>query len=332
MRVPSLRAGDERVRFLRQSTEDPLAHDGPNVIHNLGRSPKKISSMYVYDERGTRLYEQQCRTPEYYLWRVEAQLLRAHAREIVELCERVPIVEFGAGTCEKTRFLLAEYARRRGRTDFYPIDLNVETLLLAAHRLASDYPHLWIHCVGATYHDALRILPQSPRGRLILFLGSALGNLETAEIDDLLASLFRHSVSGDYVLLGADLDKDPTLIERAYNDAAGYGAQSTLNMLCHVNRRYGGDFALEQFRYRSAYDAAAKRNEVHIESLVPQRVTLAGLGVTIAFGRLEPIEAEIMWKFDPEDLGAMWDRAGFSMARRWIDPIYRYGLFLLRRR
>ncbi len=332
MRLPSLRAGDERVRFLRRSAEDPLSHDGPNVIRNLRRSPKKIASLYVYDERGTRLYEQQCKTPEYYLRRVEAQLLRAHAREIVELCGLLPIVELGAGTAEKTGLLLAEYARRGTRCDYYPVDLDTETLLGAAHRLAADFPHLWVHCVGASYREALPMLPAFPRGQLFLFLGSAFGNLENLEIDDLLSHLFRHSAAGDYVLLAADLEKDAASIERAYHDSAGYGAQSTLNMLSHLNRRYGGNFRVEQFGYRSVYDATAKRNEVHIESLTDQTVTLAQLGFTVTFVRSELIEAEVMWKFDPDDLGAMWARAGFTMARRWIDPVFRYGLFLLRRR
>jgi uncharacterized SAM-dependent methyltransferase len=147
----------------------------------------------------------------------------------------------------------------------------------------------------------------------------------------LLRELVLNSSPGDYLLVGADLDKDPAIINRAYNDSAGIGAQSTLNMLRHLNRRYRGDFVLDRFRYRSQYDPCAKRNEVKIESLVDQTVTLADLGFTVSFGATESIDAEVMWKFDPDVLGAILGRAGLVVIARWIDPVYRYGLFLSRR-
>lgn len=332
MRSQSLQAKTAtRVRFLVRSAEDPLLHDGPNVIRNLSKSPKTISSMYVYDKRGTELFERQCNTPEYYLRRVEAQLLRSHAGEIVERCGLIPIVELGAGTAEKTRTLLMEYQERGARCDYFPIDVDTETLAEAAYKLTSAFPRLFVHCLGTTYRKGLRALAAYPERKLFLFLGSSIGNMELQEIDDLLSELFRNSSQGDYLLLGADLDKDPAIINRAYNDSAGYGPRSTLNMLRHLNRRYGGNFVLDRFRYRSQYDPRAKRNEVSIESLVDQTVMLAGLDFTVSFGEMELIDAEVMWKFDPEALVALLERAGLSMVQRWIEPTYRYGLFLLRR-
>jgi L-histidine N-alpha-methyltransferase len=321
---------DSRIRYLVRSTQDPLAQDGPNVVFNLTRSPKRISSVYVYDKRGTELFERQCGTPEYYLRRVESQLLNRYAGDIVELCGFLPIVELGAGTAEKTRSLLAEYARSGVRCDYFPIDVDTETLSESMGMLVSAFPMLHVHCLGTTYHEGLRALPPCPQGRLFMFLGSSLGNMEWQEIDGLLSQLFDSGAPGDYLLLGADLDKDPAIIDKAYNDSAGYGPRSTLNVLDHLNRRYGGNFVTDNFRYRSHYDSRMKRNEVRIESLVDQTVTLAALGITVSFGAAELIDAEVMWKFDPEELGAVLDRAGFSMVRRWIEPTYRYGLFLLR--
>jgi dimethylhistidine N-methyltransferase len=321
---------DTRIRHLVMSSEDPLAHDGPNVVFNLTQSPKKISSVYVYDKRGTELFEQQCRTPDYYLRRVESQLLSWYARDIVELCGFLPIVELGSGTSEKTRILLTEYAKRGMRCDYFPIDVDSETLSCAAQELVSTFPLLFVHCLGATYYKGLRALQRCPGTRLFMFLGSSLGNMEWQEIGDLLRELFDSGRRGDYFLLGADLDKDPAIIDRAYNDSAGYGPRSTLNMLDHLNRRYGGNFVVDNFRYRSKYDSRMKRNEVRIESLVDQTVTLSALGITVSFGAAELIDAEVMWKFDPDELDSVLDRAGFSMARRWIEPTYRYGLFLLR--
>jgi uncharacterized SAM-dependent methyltransferase len=163
-----------------------------------------------------------------------------------------------------------------------------------------------------------------------MFLGSSLGNMDRQEIDGLLSQLFGSGVQGDYLLLGADLDKDPAVIDRAYNDSAGYGARSTLNVLDHLNRRYRGNFVADKFRYRSRYDSRMRKNEVRIESLVDQTVTLAALGATVSFGARELIDAEVMWKFDPEEFDSLLNHAGFSMLRRWIEPTYRYGLFLFR--
>jgi len=307
-----------------------LAHDGPNVAFNLTRTPKRISSVYVYDKKGTELFERQCGTPEYYLRRVESQLLNWYAGDIIGLCGFLPIVELGAGTSEKTRILLAEYAKHGIRCDYFPIDVDAETLSHSVQELVSTFPFLFVHCLGTTYQKGLRALPPCPGARLFMFLGSSLGNMERQEIDDLLSQLFDNGARGDYLLLGADLDKDPAIIDRAYNDSAGYGPRSTLNMLDHLNRRYGGNFVTENFRYRSKYDSRMKRNEVRLESLVDQTVTLAALGITVSFGAAELVDAEVMWKFDPEEVGSVLDRAGFSMVRRWIEPTYRYGLFLLR--
>jgi L-histidine N-alpha-methyltransferase len=321
---------DRRIRHLVMSSDDPLAQDGPNVVFNLTRSPKRISPVYVYDKRGTELFERQCGTPDYYLRRVESQLLNWYTGDIVGLCGFLPIIELGAGTSKKTRVLLAEYAKRGMRCDYFPIDIDTETLSHSAQELVSTFPLLFVHCLGTTYHKGLRALPPCPGSRLFMFLGSSLGNMEWREIGGLLSELFDGGRRGDYFLLGADLDKDPAIIDRAYNDSAGYGPRSTLNMLDHLNRRYGGNFITDNFRYRSKYDSCVKRNEVRIESLVDQTVTLSALGITVSFGAAELIDAEVMWKFDPEELGSLLDRAGFSMERRWIEPIYRYGLFLLR--
>jgi uncharacterized SAM-dependent methyltransferase len=223
---------------------------------------------------------------------------------------------------------LAEYARRALRCDYFPIDVDTETLAETARTLIAAFPFLFVRCLGATYEKGLSALPPSSDPRLFMFLGSSLGNMERLEIDGLLLQLFAHGAPGDYLLLGADLDKDPAVIDRAYNDSAGFGPRSTLNMLDHLNYRYAGNFVAENFRYRSKYDSLMKRNDVRIESLVDQTVTLASLNFTVSFGAAELIDAEIMWKFDPDELGEILDRSGFSPVRRWIDPVYRYGLFL----
>jgi L-histidine N-alpha-methyltransferase len=291
-----------------------------------------VSPLYVYDKRGTELFELQCRTPEYYLRRVEAALLREHAAEIVDHCGFVPIVELGAGTADKTRILLGEYEAEDVPCDYYPIDVDTETLSEAADRLVAAFPHLVVHCLGTTYQDGLRALPPLSGPRLYLFLGSSIGNMEWQEIVEFLAELYSNMPQGSFFLVGADLDKDPATINQAYNDAAGHGPRSTLNILAHLNWRYGSDFALECFRYQSHYNATLKRNEVQIESVIDQIVTLSTLDFQVAFAAGERIDAEIMWKFDPDAFMWLLQGAGFSLARRWIQEVYQYGLFLFVRR
>ncbi len=329
MRLDSSQAmTNGRISYLARSAGDPLAEDAPNVIRNFTRSPKRISPLYVYDKRGTELFERQCGTPEYYLRRVESQLLNRNAGDIAALCGFPPIVELGAGTAEKTRILLAQYAGRALRCDYFPIDVDMESLAETARKLVSAFPFLFVHCLGATYEKGLSALPPRSGPRMFMFLGSSLGNMERHEIDGLLLQLFERGAPGDYLLLGADLDKDPAIIDRAYNDSAGFGPRSTLNMLHHLNRRYAGNFVMDRFRYRSNYDSFAKRNDVRIESLVDQTVTLASLSFKVSFAAAELINAEIMWKFDPDELAETLECAGFSLMRRWIEPVYRYGLFL----
>jgi L-histidine Nalpha-methyltransferase len=326
----SRNTANRRIEYLARSTEDPLMQDSPNVIFNLCCSPKRISSVYIYDKRGTELFEQQCGTPEYYLRRAESRLLACYSRDILGLCGFLPIVELGAGTAEKTRTFLTEYAKSGVPCDYYPIDVDTETLTEAARRLVSAFPRLFVHCLGTTYQEGLRSLPPCSGPRLFMFLGSSLGNMEWREIEALLLHIFHCSKRGDHFLLGADLDKDPAIINRAYNDASGYGSRSTLNMLHHLNRRYSANFVTSNFRYRSQYDPGLRRNDVRIESLTNQKVTLASLNFSVSFDAAELIDAEIMWKFDPDELTALLNRAGFSMTCRWIEPEYRYGLFLFR--
>jgi L-histidine Nalpha-methyltransferase len=321
----------KRVHFLLQDMRDPLADDGPNVIRDLSREPKRISCVYVYDRTGTELFERQCQTPEYYLRRAESALLQAHAGDMLSRCGYPPLVELGAGTAQKTRILLTHYASRGLRCDYYPIDVDVETLAEAAQALTRDYLRLEVHCLGGRYEEALPALPASPQSRLFLFLGSSLGNMPLREMEQLLELMFAHSTTGDYLLVGADLHKDAAIIDRAYNDAEGVGARSTLNMLEHLNWRYGGDFRLEHFAYRSKYDAAAHCNRVHIESLKAQSVQLRTLRHRIDFAAAERIEAELMWKFTPPELVDLFARAGFTAVQEWIEPLYGYGIFLFRR-
>jgi L-histidine Nalpha-methyltransferase len=329
--APSLETmASKRIRYLIRSTDDPLANDLPNVIQNLSKSPKKISSVYVYDKTGTALFERQCATPEYYLRRAELRLLGRCAAQIMSTCRTSSIVELGAGTAEKTCVLLAESAKRGLRCDYFPIDVDIETLGESAERLVSEFPSLFVHCLGTTYQAALRSLPPRTGARLFLFLGSSLGNMEWPEIDSLLSQLFDGSAPGDYLLLGADLDKESAVIDQAYNDSAGYGPRSTLNMLDHLNRRYGGNFVMSNFRYRSKYDPRARRNEVRIESLVNQTVTLTAAGFAVSLAAGELIDAEVMLKFEPGEVEAAVERAGFGLVQRWIEPLYQYGLFLFR--
>src|SRR5258708_13110615 len=140
------------------------------------------------------------------------------------------------------------------RCEYFPIDVDTETLSHSAQELASAFPLLFVHCLGATYHKGLRALPPYPGARLFVFLGSSLGNMEWQEIDDLLSELFGSGTRGDYFFLVADLDKDPAIIDRPYNDSAGYGPRSALKLVDHLTRTYLDKFLTETFPSPSKYD------------------------------------------------------------------------------
>jgi dimethylhistidine N-methyltransferase len=303
-------ADAERERFL----ED--AHAG------LCSRPKTLPCKYFYDAEGSKLFEQICALPEYYPTRTELSILRAHAGEMAAcLGAGALVVEYGSGSSTKTRLLLDRLARPAA---YVPIDVSREHLHEAALALRLDYPALEVLPVCADFTATVRLprTRRSPRRRAVYFPGSTIGNFEPAAAIALMAGVARLVGPRGAFLVGVDLRKDPRLLERAYDDAAGVTAAFNRNLLARMNRELGTDFDLDRFAHRAVWASAPGRIEMHLVSTAAQVVRVGD--VPIRFARGETICTEHSHKYTLPGFAGLARRAGLAVRRVWTDPA---GLF-----
>lgn len=304
-----------------------LRHDGrtppasgllETVQRGLRAQPKRLPSWLFYDAQGSALFERICEQPEYYLTRCEIALMQAHAASIADtLGVDVRLVEYGSGSAIKTRLLLEHLA---SPVSYVPVEISPGPLQESVQRLQARFAQLPVQPLCADFTRALRlpIPPRAPRRTVLYFPGSTIGNFATREAVALLRKMRTEMGENGGILLGVDLKKDPTLIEAAYNDAAGVTARFTLNMLARLNRELGSDFDLGNFRHRAHYNALAGRIET---SLVSQRAQQVRLGrIQVPFGEGEAIRVEISCKYSLEDVAALAGKAGLEVLRVWLDP------------
>ncbi len=319
-----------RLSILEVSRPQDLDDDGSALIAGLTAEPKTIPCRYFYDDEGSRLFELLCAQPEYYLSRCETAILKRYSAEIAALTGCCDLVELGSGTARKTRLLLEAYRRAGCAARFVPIDVNRHVIECAARALHATFPDLEILGLVGTYEQGLRNLPSPAGRRLVLFLGSTIGNLDEAALDGLLASVRASGQPGDYFLVGADLDKPSADLEAAYNDAAGVAARSNLNVLQHLNRRFGADFDLSKFRHVAFHNREKLRAEAHLHSLADQTVNLGDLGLTVHICEGETVCTEIMRKFEFAEFVHRVETAGYEFCQAWFDDNRWFSLSLFR--
>jgi dimethylhistidine N-methyltransferase len=289
-----------------------------DVAMGLRQAQKAIPPKYFYDQRGSLLFEQICRQPEYYLTRTEAALLRTHAANILDEVGECTIVELGSGSAVKTRLLLNECQQRHYRMHYVPIDISASMLEIAARGLMVEYPRLSIDALAADYLDGLTALPTS-QGRLVLFLGSNLGNFTPTEQAQLFAHLASVLQVGDHFLLGLDLRKPLDIVEPAYNDAAGVTAAFNLNLLRRMNRELRANFDLSSFSHLAFYNQRLHQIEMHLRSEQEQEVMIGDLDLQVSFRLGETMHTEISRKFDPAEIRVQLALYGFEPRARWTD-------------
>jgi L-histidine N-alpha-methyltransferase len=297
------------------------------VLAGLAQRPRTLPSKYFYDARGSALFEQITRQPEYYLTRTELALLE---RELPAIAQQVGaqarVVEYGSGSGRKTRLLLRALPEVVAYT---PIEISRAALVASIHALAGDFPALEMLPVCADFTDAVALpQPQQPARRTLLFFpGSTLGNFTDGEAVRLLRGMHRTMGATGLALVGIDLVKEPARIEAAYNDAAGITAAFTLNLLERLNREIGSDFALDRFRHRARYDPLHERIQTELVSEVAQRVQVAGQRFDFAAG--EPIQVEYSHKYSDARFAALAAAAGLRVVAHWTAQPCSYGLRLL---
>lgn len=302
-----------------------------DVRAGLTAEPKSLPPKWFYDARGSQLFEEITRLPEYYQTRAESSILRAHAAEMAVLAGADTLVELGSGTSEKTRLLLDAMGAAGTLTRFVPVDVDAWVLEQAATQLAVDYPDVAVHAVVGDFEQHLGLLPRGGR-RLIAFLGGTIGNLRPRARARFLAELAAATAPGDALLLGTDLVKPAARLVPAYDDAAGVTAAFDLNVLAVVNRELGADFDLDAFRHRAVWVADEGWIEMRLESLRDQEVVVADLGLTVAFAAGEELLTETSAKFTRERITAELAAAGLDLRRWWTDPAGDFGVSLSVRR
>ena len=299
------------------------------VTEGLQSSPKKLPAALFYDARGAQLFESITRTPEYYPTRTEAAILAGRKRELAEIIDPdMLILEYGAGEMRKIRLLLSAAMPAR----YVAVDISREQLATQGAALARDFPQLLVEAVHADFAAlGIRQLALAEDGKRLFFLpGSTIGNLEPRDAEAFLRSVAEVVRIGGCAIIGVDLCKDARVLERAYNDAAGYTARFNLNVLARINRELGADFELSKFEHVAFYNAPASRIEMHLRSRCAQSVTIAERCFSFALG--ETIHTENSYKYLPQGFAAMANRAGFGQTRMWTDDAHQFGVFVLHRK
>jgi dimethylhistidine N-methyltransferase len=287
------------------------------VLAGLARRPRAIPPKYLYDERGSALFDEICELPEYYLTRTESEILKRHAADIASRAgPGCALIEFGSGSSVKSRLLLDAL---QNLALYSPIDISRRHLDQTAARLRGDYPTLRIEPICADYMslaDLPRIDGAAPR--LGFFPGSTIGNLEPHEAVIFLRRARELLGEGGALVLGVDLKKDPRRLHDAYNDSAGVTAAFTLNLLRRMNRELNATFDLESFVHDAFYDPTEGRIEIYFRSLAEQSVTVAGR--KFDFTRGERVHTEYSYKYDKAGIETLALEGGFTVAHTWMDP------------
>lgn len=314
------------VHLTHAAIAEALADD---VRAGLTASPKELPPKWFYDNRGSELFDEITRLPEYYPTRAERSILAARAGEIAAATGADTLVELGSGTSKKTRLLLDAFADAGTLRRFVPFDVSEATLRTAAEAVARDYG-VAVHAVVGDFERHLGELPDGGV-RLVAFLGGTIGNLAPEPRAAFLADLAARLRPGDALLLGTDLVKDVDRLEAAYDDDAGVTAEFNRNVLRVINRALGADFAPERFDHVARWDPDAAWIEMHLRARGTQLVRVAGLGLTVTFADREELRTEISAKFTPERVEAELAAAGFGLRSWWTDPAGDFGLSLATR-
>jgi dimethylhistidine N-methyltransferase len=292
-----------------------------DVLHGLSRRPRSLPSRHFYDAQGSRLFQWITRLPEYYLTRTERSVLGRHADAIAApfLGRACAVVDLGAGDGHKTQLVLEPLRRAGARLIYAPVDLSEEALDEAARRVTEAMPTVEVQPIRAEYAAALRRLDRSGHreARLVLFLGSSIGNLEPPEAVGFLRQLAVRLRPGDHLLVGFDMVKPLALLRPAYQDARGVTRAFNLNLLVRINRELEGDLELDAFEHRVSWDPERPAMESWLESTRRQVVHVAGRAFELEAG--ERIQTEISCKYTAGHLDAFGLQAGLTEVARFQD-------------
>lgn len=295
-----------------------------DVLHGLTGSPKALPPKWFYDARGSELFEEITRLPEYYPTRAEREILLERAGEIASASGARTLVELGSGSSEKTRHLIEAMP---GLDTYVPVDVSESALRGAAESLLEEHPRLRVHALLADFTRALR-LPESPGPRLVVFLGGTIGNLLPPERALFLASVRAMLSPGDALLMGTDLVKDEDALVAAYDDGQGVTAQFNKNVLSVVNRELNADFHTADFEHVAVWNREREWIEMRLRARSDLLVKIRALDLVVPFAAGEEILTEISAKFRQEGVRKELAAAGLELTQWWTDAAGRFALSL----
>jgi L-histidine Nalpha-methyltransferase len=298
--------------------DDRAAAMAADVREGLTRMPKTLKPIWFYDERGSELFDEITRLPEYYPTRAEHAILTERSGEIARRTMATTLVELGSGTSEKTRLLLDAMVDRGDLERFVPLDVSEETLRNAADDISDQYD-LPVHAVVGDFHQHLTDLPRDGR-RLVAFLGGTIGNFTPAERRRFLMDLDTSMDSDEWLLLGTDLVKDLDRLVAAYDDAQGVTAEFNRNVLRVINNELGGDFDPDRFDHVACWNAEHSWIEMRLRARGPQHVTVVDLDLEVDFADGEDLLTEISTKFTEDAVREELWASGFVVEHAWTDP------------
>jgi L-histidine N-alpha-methyltransferase len=316
-----------------------------DVAMCLASKNKYLSPKYLYDKVGSQLFEQICIQPEYYLTRTEASVLSKYAPVISKLLgNNIHIIELGSGSSSKTAILLSHFSSQKKRIYYFPIDISSTILAESAQKLKSQFPKANIVGIASDYNMGIdraaaecKVAEKEKKKnndnisytKLVLFLGSSIGNFELIEARSLLRSVRQRLNASDFLLVGFDLQKDESVLNAAYNDKAGITAKFNLNLLARINRELGGNFELGKFEHYAFYNHEQHRMEMHLISKIDQQLYIGALGKTFSLKKGESIHTENSYKYSLNQIAALAEDCGFGIEKNFTDKKRWFNLALL---
>lgn len=309
------------------SLHDPPISFAESVCEAMQKQPRQLECRFLYDTRGSELYEKICAQPEYYLTRTEEAILKKYSEDISRKTGNCHLMELGSGSSVKTDYLLSAYQKIFNDICYTPIDISASALKMAGKTIITKRPNVQVVGIHGMYNDSFQLLGcTSPA--MVIFLGSTIGNFNEEEEHTFLNDISRHMQTGDYLLLGVDLVKDVATLEEAYNDAAGVTAAFTENYFYRMNHELGTNLNLDQISHVAFFNPLKSRIEIYVEFHEAQQIHVASQQKTFNIAKGEMLLVEISRKFYlpkvMETLGAY----GFEPVTTYTDKKNWFGLIL----
>lgn len=295
-----------------------------DVLEGLSAEPKRLSSKYFYDDEGSRLFQEIMKLPEYYLTRSEREIFRKQPKSIFKAFEAdkksFDLIELGAGDGTKTSLLVRHFLKNDADFRYVPIDISSEALDFLTAKFRRDFPDLNIQTEQGDYFKKLATFSEkSEKRKIILFLGSNIGNFSTGQALEFFKGLRRVMNEDDLIFIGFDLHKNPKTILNAYDDSQGITAKFNLNLLKRINRELGADFNIEEFSHYASYHPLERAARSFLISQKEQTVRIENLEKSFEFKKWEPIYMEVSQKYDLETIESLAGESGFEIVRNFFD-------------